>query len=158
MQRGTHLADVCLQGAQGARLKRTDERSKEINMRKIVPALAFAAAAAASLATPAMAEIDSVNPNYAPVAPVVAGAAVGTAVGVGLYHGWYGSGGFATAAGATAGTAAVAGGIAGVGTIALLEGVTAKCHGFGVLWTPRDECVNGQYVGYAPVSRRHVMR
>jgi hypothetical protein len=126
-------------------------------MRKIIPMLTLAAAAA--VATPALAEPDYINPNYAPVAPVVAGAAVGTAVGVGLYHGWYGSSGFASAAGATAGTAAVAGGIAGVGTIVLLEGVTAKCHGFGVLWTPRDECVNGQYVGEGPVvRRRHAMR
>ena len=123
-------------------------------MRKIISLLVLAAAAAA--ATPALAEIDSVNPNYAPVAPVVAGAAVGTAVGVGLYQGWYGSSGFASAAGATAGTAAVAGGVAGVGTVVLLEGLTAKCHGFGVLWTPRDECVNGQYVGDAPRHRTYL--
>lgn len=125
-------------------------------MRKIVPALAFAAAIAA-VATPAMAEIDGVNPNYAPAA-VATGAVVGTAVGVGLYNGWYGSSAFLTSAGATAGTAAVAGGVAGVGTVALLEGVTAKCHGFGVLWTPRDQCVNGQWVGDMPAPRRHVMR
>lgn len=128
-------------------------------MRKIIPALAFAAVAAA--ATPALAEVDGVNPNYAPAA-VATGAVVGTAVGVGLYNGWYGSGAFATSAGVTAGTAAAVGGVAGVGTVALLEGVTAKCHGFGVLWTPRSECVNGQWVGDAPRfsegPRRRVIR
>ena len=125
-------------------------------MRNIVPALAFAAAVAA-VATPAMAEVDGVNPNYAPAA-VATGAVVGTAVGVGLYNGWYGSSAFVTSAGATAGTAAAVGGVAGVGTVALLEGVTAKCHGFGVLWTPRDECVNGHWVGDMPAPRRRVIR
>jgi hypothetical protein len=123
-------------------------------MRKIVPALAFAAAAA--IATPALAEYDGVNPNYAPAA-VATGAVVGTAVGVGLYHGWYGGSAFATSAGATAGSAAVFGGVAGIGTVVLLEGLTAKCHGFGVLWTPRNECVNGQWVGDSP-RRRVSMR
>lgn len=129
-------------------------------MRKIIPLLTLAAAAAVAVATPAMAEPDGVNPNYGYgyAAPVVAGAAVGTLAGVGLYQGWYGSSGFVTAAGATAGTAAVVGGVAGVGTIALLEGVTAHCHGFGVLWTPRNECANGQWIGDAPVVRRHVIR
>jgi hypothetical protein len=116
-------------------------------MRKIIPALTFAAAAA--MATPALAQVDGVNPNYAPAA-VATGAVVGTAVGVGLYQGWYGSSAFVTSAGATAGTAAAVGGVAGVGTVALLEGLTAKCHGFGVLWTPRSECVNGQWVGDGP--------
>lgn len=125
-------------------------------MRKIIPALAFAAAATAALATPAMAEVDGVNPNYAP-AVAVTGAAVGTLVGVGLYNGWYGSGAFVTSAGATAGTAAAVGGVAGVGTVALLEGLTAKCHGFGVLWTPRSECVNGQWIGDLPAPRHRVV-
>jgi hypothetical protein len=122
-------------------------------MRKIIPALALVAAAA--VATPALAEVDSVNPNYAP-AVVATGAAVGTLAGVGLYQGWYGSSAFVTSAGATAGTAAAAGGVAGVGAVALLEGVTAKCHGFGVLWTPRSECVNGQWIGDLPAPRRRM--
>ena len=125
-------------------------------MRNIIPAIALTAIAVASLATPALAEIDGVNPNYsnyyAPGA-VAAGAVVGTAVGVGLYNGWYGSGAFATSAGATAATAVAVGGVAGIGTVALLEGVTAKCHGFGVIWTARSECVNGQWVGDGPVRR-----
>ncbi len=129
-------------------------------MRKILPLLALAAAAA--VATPALAEPDSVNPNYGGytyAAPVVAGAAVGTLAGIGAYQGWYGSSAFATAAGVSAGTAAVVGGVAGVGAVALLEGVTAHCHGFGVLWTPRTECVDGQWVGDQPiVHRRHASR
>ena len=52
-------------------------------MRNIIPALAFAAAATAALATPALAEIDGVNPNYAnsygPAGAVAVGAVVGTA-------------------------------------------------------------------------------
>ena len=127
-------------------------------MRNILPALAFAAAATAALATPALAEIDGVNPNYAnsygAVGAVAAGAVVGTAVGVGLYNGWYGSSAFATSAGLTVGSAVAVGGVAGVGTVVLLEGITAKCHGFGVLWTARSECVNGQWVGDGPQYRR----
>lgn len=121
-------------------------------MRRIIPALALVAAAAAALATPALAEVDGVNPNYAPVA-VATGAVVGTAVGVGLYNGWYGSSAFATSAGLTVGSAVAVGGVAGVGTVVLLEGLTAKCHGFGVLWTARSECVNGQWVGDRPYRR-----
>lgn len=124
-------------------------------MRKILPLLALAAAAV--VATPAMAEPDGVNPNYggAYVAPV-AGAAVGTAVGVGLYNGWY-SGAFAAAAPATVvGTAAI-GGVAGVGTIALIDAALQHCRGFGIFVTPRDQCVDGVWVGDMPQRqlRRH---
>jgi hypothetical protein len=128
-------------------------------MRKIFPFLAIAAAVAA--ATPALAEQDSVNPNYSNgyYAAPVAGALVGTAVGVGLYNGWY-SGAFATALPATGVGAAAVGGVAGIGTVALIEGVTAHCHGFGILWTDRSECVNGQWIGDQPVvvHRRHAAR
>ncbi len=126
-------------------------------MRKILPVLAIAAAVA--VASPALAEQDSVNPNYANgyYAAPVAGALVGTAVGVGLYNTWY-TGAFAAGLPATAVGAAAVGGIAGVGTVALVEGVTAHCHGFGILWTARSECVNGQWVGDQPVHRRHAMR
>jgi hypothetical protein len=126
-------------------------------MRKIFSFLTIAAAIA--VATPALAAQDSMNSDYSGVyAAPVAGAVVGTAVGVGLYNGWY-SGALATALPATAAGAAVVGGVAGVGTVALLEGVTARCHGFGIFWTPRGECVNGQWVGDQPVMRhRHVMR
>lgn len=122
-------------------------------MRKFLPLLTLAAAVA--VATPALAQPEWRGNS---VAPVVAGAAVGTAVGVGLAHGWYGSSGFVTSLGATTGSAIAAGGVAGVGTVVLLEGLTAKCHGFGVLWTPRNECVNGQWVGDQPVMYRHARR
>lgn len=127
-------------------------------MRKIIPALAFAAVAAAALATPALAEMDSVNPNYAnSYAPIAGGALVGTAVGVGLYNGWYGSSAFVTSAGATAGTAVAVGGVAGVGTVALLDAAVQPCRGFHAMFLMnRDECANGQWVGDAP--RRRMMR
>jgi hypothetical protein len=127
-------------------------------MRKILSLLTIAAAIA--VASPALAEQDSVNPNYSNgyYAAPLAGALVGTAVGVGLYNGWY-TGAFAAGLPATAVGAAAVGGVAGIGTVALLEGVTARCHGFGILWSARGECVNGQWVGDQPVMRhRHAMR
>jgi hypothetical protein len=122
-------------------------------MRKLFPLLTLAAAVA--VATPALAQPEW-RGNSA--APVIAGAAVGTAVGVGAYNGWYSGSAFATSLGASTGTAIAAGGVAGVGTVVLLEGLTAKCHGFGVLWTPRNECVNGQWVGDQPAMYRHARR
>jgi len=119
-------------------------------MRKLITALSVAAIAAAALATPAMARMD--NYRGSPVAAeAVTGAAVGTALGIGLYQGWYGSGVLATSLGATAGTAAVVGGVAGVGTVALLDAAIKPCTGFHALFgMNRDECANGEYVGYAP--------
>ena len=121
-------------------------------MRKLLPILTLAAVAA--LATPAFADPEY-NSNYPTAAPVVAGAVVGTAVGVGLYNGWY-TGTVAASMPASALGATAMGGVAGIGTIALLEGVTAKCHGFGIFWTPRNECVNGHWVGDAPQRRVYV--
>jgi hypothetical protein len=124
-------------------------------MRKLLPFLAFAAAVA--VATPAFAYPDERYPVEPYVAPI-AGAAVGTAVGVGHYNGWY-TGAFAASLPATAVGAAAIGGVAGIGTVALVEGLTAHCHGFGVIWTPRDQCVDGVWVGDQPiVHRRHAMR
>lgn len=118
-------------------------------MRKLMIALSAATIAAAALATPAMADVDVTTGE------VVAGAAVGTAVGVGVYQGWYGSGMTATALGATAGTAAVAGGIAGVGTIALIDAVIQPCRGFhAILGLNSGACANGEYVGYGPRRMR----
>src|SRR5690242_7907984 len=112
-------------------------------MRKILPALALAAAAA--VATPALAEPEGVNPNYGGasyyVAPV-AGVAVGTVVGVGLYEGWFGtSSAFVAAAPTTAVGAAAVGGVAGIGTIALIDAVTQHCRGFGIFVAREGECV-----------------
>jgi hypothetical protein len=124
-------------------------------MRKLLSILTLAAAAA--IATPALAEPEGVNPNYAGhyIAPV-AGAAVGTAVGVGLYNGWY-SGAFAAAAPATAVGAAAVGGVAGIGTIALIDAFTQHCRGFGIVWAQPGECINGVWVGDLPPPR-HVRR
>lgn len=119
-------------------------------MRKLMTALSVVAIAAATLATPAMARMDNYGPSPA-TGEVVAGAAVGTAVGVGLYQGWYGSSVLATSAGATAGTAAAVGGVAGVGTVALIDAAIQPCSGFHALFgMNRDQCANGEYVGYAP--------
>jgi hypothetical protein len=130
-------------------------------MRKFLPILTLAAAAA--IATPAFAEPAEVNPNYSnyyAVAPVVAGAAVGTAVGVGIYNGWY-SGAFAAAAPTTVAGAVAVGGVAGIGTIALLDAATQRCRGFGIFWARAGECVNGEWVGDQPnyrMRRRTSMR
>jgi hypothetical protein len=124
-------------------------------MRKLLPILTLAAAAA--IATPALAEPDGVNPNYGGyyVAPI-AGAAVGTAVGVGLYNGWY-TGAFATALPATAVGAAAVGGVAGIGTVALIDSVAHRCRGFGIFVAQQGECVDGVWVGDLPPPR-HVRR
>jgi high-affinity Fe2+/Pb2+ permease len=122
-------------------------------MRKLITGLSVAAIAAAAMATPAMARMESYQETPA-TAEVVTGAAVGTAAGVGLSEGWFGSGTAATALGATAGTAAVAGGVAGIGTVALLDAAVQPCRGFHALFgLNRDACVNGEYVGYAPERR-----
>jgi hypothetical protein len=131
-------------------------------MRKIIPALTLAAVAAAALVTPALAELDTVNPNYgnyyAPTAGV-AGAAAGTAVGVGLYNGWLGSSAAVAAAPTTAVGAAAAGGVVGVGTVALVDAAIEPCRGFQAMFLMhRDQCANGQPVTEAPLRRRTVVR
>jgi hypothetical protein len=126
-------------------------------MRKILSALALAAVAAT--ATPALAEPDGVNPNYGGyyVAPV-AGVAVGTAVGVGLYEGWFStSSAFVAAAPATAVGAAAVGGVVGIGTVALIDAATQHCRGFGIFVAQPGDCVNGVWVGDLPPPR-HVRR
>ncbi len=122
-------------------------------MRKLITALSFAAIAAVALSSPSMAQDTQYTTG---VAGPVAGAAVGTAVGLGLYNGWYGSSGaFVTGATTTAVGAATIGGIAGVGTVALIDGVFQPCRGFHALFgANKDACVNGEYVGYAPRRMR----
>lgn len=120
-------------------------------MRKILPVLAMAVAV---VATPAMAQQDDRYPAAAYVAPV-AGAAVGTVVGVGLYEGWFGtSSAFVAAAPATAVGAAAVGGVAGIGAIALIDAFTQHCRGFGIFVSREGECVNGVWVGDLPPPRR----
>jgi hypothetical protein len=148
LQFGTHCAPTAF-----ARQGISQQISKEYTMRTLMTALSVAAIAAAALATPAMARPDT-SYGYGPgpeTAEVIGGAAVGTAVGVGAYEGWYGSSVAAAEVGATAGTAAVAGGVAGVGTIALIDAVTQPCRGFAAVFgLNHGACVNGEYVGYAP--------
>lgn len=126
-------------------------------MRKLLPLMTLAAAAA--FASTALAEPVEVNPNHGKyyIAPV-AGAAVGTAVGVGLYNGWLGSSALVAAAPTTAVGAVAVGGVAGIGTLALIDAVIQPCRGFHALFgMNRDQCVNGEWVGDAP-HRRIVRR
>ncbi len=78
--------------------------------------------------------------------------------GVGLYNGWY-AGEFAALPSTAAGAAAV-GGVAGIGTIALIDAIVQPCRGFHALFgLNHGRCVNGEYVGDQPVPRvRHGMR
>jgi hypothetical protein len=134
-------------------------------MRIILSVLAVATAAA--LAAPAFADPAESNPNYSgasPAAPAVGGVVAGTAVGVGLYEGWY-TGAAAAALPATAAGAAATGGVAGVGTFALVDSVIEPCRGFAAVFGANSqECVNGAYLGDQPRmveyrhGRRHIVR
>ncbi|HEY0302878.1 MAG TPA: hypothetical protein VGC36_16140 [Rhizomicrobium sp.] len=119
-------------------------------MRKLITALSFAAAAAIAVPTLASAQEPQYTTGYAGTAT---GAAAGTAVGVGLYNGWYGTNAAiaGTALPATATGAVAVGGVAGVGTVALIDSVVQPCRGFHALFGANSgACVNGEYVGYAP--------
>jgi hypothetical protein len=122
--------------------------------------LAVAAVTVTALAMPTVASAerapgyDSYNASYA---VPVAGALVGTAVGVGLYNGWYGSSTFVSALPSSAAGAVAMGGVAGIGTVALIDGVLQPCRGFHALFgANKDACVNGEYVGYAQRPARYV--
>lgn len=122
-------------------------------MRKTILMLT-AASAVAFAAMPASAQPYRSNSNY--VAPV-AGAAVGTAVGIGIYEGWFGSSVAGAALPTTAAGAAVGGGLAGIGTVTLIHAATTPCTGFHALFggfTSSEGCVNGQWVGYQEQPRR----
>ncbi len=112
--------------------------------------LALSAIAAVAVVTPVRAQ------DARWVGPV-AGAAVGTTVGLGLYNGWWtNSAGLPTSAAGAAAT----GGLAGIGTVALIHAATTPCQGFhallGGFLTGPQGCVNGQWVGDRPVRiRRH---
>ena len=82
--------------------------------------------------------------GYPVAAGVVAGAAVGTTVALGAYNGWWPE----AALPATAVGAAVTGGVAAVGTLAMVDAVFNPCAGFHAIFDEsHGECVNGQYVG-----------
>ena len=122
-------------------------------MRRFITALSVAAMTAGAIAMPTLANAqDGAQYTTGYVGPV-AGAAVGTAAGVGLYNGWYGSSSALTTGtlSTTVGGAVAAGGIAGVGTVALIDGVFQPCRGFHALFgANKDACVNGEYVGFQP--------
>ena len=132
-------------------------------MRKLITGLSLAAVTAAAVAMPTLASAEPAYgrgegpTTYSYVAPV-AGLAAGTVVGVGLYNGWFGAA--PTIAGGalptTAAGAAAMGGVAGIGAVALIDGVAQPCRGFHALFgANREACVDGQYVGYAPRPARY---
>ena len=132
-------------------------------MRSALYALPIAAVAA--FATPALAQSyePGYNPNDETAAPFVAGAAVGTAAALGAYHGWYTSWGAAGAMLPSTAVGAVAvGGVAAIGTVALVDAAIQPCRGFHALFDlNHGRCVNGQYVGDGPravVYRQHGRR
>ncbi len=125
-------------------------------MRKTLIALSAAAALTATAAAPVAANPHHRHHHHSHswLTPAV-GVGVGTAVGFGLYEGWFG-----TSNSLTSGTlansamgAATGGFIAGVGTVALIHAATTPCQGFSALFGASG-CVNGQYVGDGPVRRR----
>ncbi len=128
-------------------------------MRKTL--IALSAVAATALATQAMAQPRH-HHSHARAAAPVAGALVGTAVGVGLHNHWYASNGafWGTSWPTSVAGAATTGFVAGVGTAALIHAATTPCQGFhallGNLVTSSEGCVNGQWVGYQEPRRRAV--
>ncbi|HKY86187.1 MAG TPA: hypothetical protein VJL90_05460 [Pseudorhodoplanes sp.] len=100
-----------------------------------------------------------VHPGTVSPAATTAGVAGGTIFGVGLTQGWWGTTGAAAAFPISAAGAAAAGGVAGVGTIAMLDAATQPCRGFRALFSPfvtapgASGCANGELVGYR-VSER----
>ncbi|HMN52183.1 MAG: hypothetical protein KF794_00410 [Xanthobacteraceae bacterium] len=115
-------------------------------MRKTILALATAAAMALPVTAANADHWRTHHHNHGHWAPL-AGAAVGTAVGIGLYDGWFGTTAAGTALGATTAGAITGGFIAGVGTAAVIHAVATPCTGFHALFGGSG-CRNGQYVGY----------
>lgn len=117
----------------------------------------LSAISAIALATSASAqERDRTHP-----AAVATGAVAGTVFGLGLAEGWWGSSAAVSALPASAAGAAVTGGVAGVGTIAVIDAATQPCRGARALFSPfipgPSGCANGEYVGYR-VSQRETGR
>ncbi|RDV04151.1 hypothetical protein [Undibacter mobilis] len=130
-------------------------------MRKFITGLSVAAlmaAAAVALPTGANAEASPGTANY-PLAVPAVGVATGAVVGFGLYNGWFGAAPAiaGSALPTTAAGAATMGGVAGIGAVALIDGVLQPCRGFHALFgANKDACVNGEYVGYQPRPARYV--
>jgi hypothetical protein len=134
---------------------------------------AISAISAIALAAPASAQQRQrqqvvVTPaGTAHPAATTTGVAAGTVFGVGLTQGWWGTTGAAAALPTSAAGAAVAGGVAGVGTIAMLDAAMQPCRGFRAFFSPfvqtapgQSGCVNGEFVGYRVAERpaRRVVR
>lgn len=114
-------------------------------MRKTILTLVAALAVAFTVSSPASAGFKHKHPHKP---TIVAGAVVGTLVGIGLYEGWF-SASTTQAAGAfarSAAGAATGGFIAGVATVATIHAVTTPCTGFHAIFQGKG-CKNGRYVG-----------
>lgn len=127
-------------------------------MRKLLSVLSLAAAAVftASAAQAAYYYPVTVYPQYPArvQAETTTGVIAGTAIGVGVSEGWFGSTVAGAALPASAAGAAAVGGVAGIGAIALIDAATQPCRGFAALFgLNHGACVNGQYVGYGPRPR-----
>jgi hypothetical protein len=124
-------------------------------MRRLITALSIVAVTMGAVALPTIAGAQESGQYTTGYAGPVVGAAAGTAVGVGLYNGWYGSSAFIGSLPTTAAGAATVGGVAGVGTVAAIDSVFQPCRGFHALFgANKDACVNGDYVGYTPRRMR----
>lgn len=89
--------------------------------------------------------------NRARVVAPVAGVVAGTVFGLGISEGWWGATIGEVALPATTAGAAALGGVAGMGTVALVDAALQPCRGFAAMFGfNHDACVNGRYVGYAP--------
>jgi hypothetical protein len=114
-----------------------------------ISAIAFAASASAQ-------ERDRVHP-----AATATGVAAGTVFGLGLAEGWWGSSAAISALPSSAAGAAAVGGVAGIGTVAVIDAATQPCRGFRAMFSPfvpgPSGCANGEYVGYR-VSQRETRR
>jgi hypothetical protein len=117
-------------------------------MRKTLLALPVAATAAAVFATSASAQPPNYPPEpyFAPAAGVVAG----TVVGLGFAEAWWAS----PAALSTAAGAATVGGVAGIGTMALIHSITTPCQGFRIGWDSPEECARLNALPQRTVERR----
>jgi hypothetical protein len=135
---------------------------RRLFMRKTLTAISIAALTAA-FATSALA--DSPRQRDA-VAPAV-GVAGGTVLGLGLTEGWIGPTVAGTAFTTSVAGAAAAGGVAGIGGIALVDAAVQPCAGFHAMLNLNEQyCAqqNAQMIalqeegaGLAPVHRgRHV--
>ncbi len=115
-------------------------------MRKTLYA-ASAAALAAALITPALADPPR-QQNY--VAPAV-GVAGGTVMGLGLTEGWWGPAIAGATFPTTAAGAAAIGGVAGIGGVALVDAAIQPCAGFHAMFLlNEDYCAqrNAQQIAY----------